>query len=160
NALLQSASGTGDIRLPFVSGAGASYRLKISGASVTYTLKISNTPLLVVTNTNDSGFGSLRQAIINANATAGLDTITFLIGSGAKSIHLSSLLPTITDPVIIDGTTQPGYAGSPLIELEGSGVGSSGDGLAIYAGGSTVRGLAINRFPSSGISLFQRGGNR
>src|SRR5260370_22422906 len=69
-----------------------------------------------VINTNDSGPGSLRQAILDANANAGPDTIRFSISSGPQAIAPLSPLPTITDPVTIDGTTQPGYSGAPLIE--------------------------------------------
>src|SRR4051812_45515636 len=59
-----------------------------------------------VTNTNFSGVGSLRQAIADANANPGLDTIVFNIpGSGVQTISFTSSA-TITDPVIIDGTTQ------------------------------------------------------
>ena len=106
-----------------------------------------------VTNTNDSGAGSLRQAIQDANTNPGTDTITFNIsGSGVKTINLSSALPAITSPVIIDGTTQPGFAGSPLIELNGTSV-TSGHGLSITAGNSTVKGLVINRFGFSGINM-------
>ena len=60
-----------------------------------------------VTNTNDTGAGSLRQAILDANALSGLDTISFSIGSGVQTISPLTTLPTITDPIIIDGTTQP-----------------------------------------------------
>jgi hypothetical protein len=61
-----------------------------------------------VINTNDSGIGSLRQAIIDANNNAGLDTITFNIsGSAIQTITLSSALPTITSPVTIQGSTTP-----------------------------------------------------
>ena len=75
----------------------------------------------VVTNTNDSGIGSLRQAILTANREVGLNTITFAIpGTGVHTISPASPLPTITDQVIIDGTTQPGFAGTPIIELDGS----------------------------------------
>src|SRR5437773_9644181 len=75
-----------------------------------------------VTNTNDSGPGSLRQALLNSNASAGVaDAINFLIGNGAQTISPASPLPTITDPVTIDATTQVGYVGSPLIELNGGG---------------------------------------
>lgn len=56
-----------------------------------------------VTNTNDSGTGSLRQAIIDANNNSGSDTILFNIGSGVATINLSSALPTITGTTIIDG---------------------------------------------------------
>jgi len=68
-----------------------------------------------VTNTNDSGAGSLRQAIIDANATAAIDTINFNIpGSGLHTLNLTSFLPFIDQPIIIDGTTQPGWsAGNP-----------------------------------------------
>ena len=104
----------------------------------------------VVTNTNNHGSGSLREAIINANATVGTDTIAFNIpGSGVKVINLLIALPEITERVVIDATTQPGYAGTPLIELDGFTVGSNGHGLLIKAGGSTVRGLAIVNFRSN-----------
>ncbi len=100
----------------------------------------------VVTNTNNHGSGSLREAMTNANATVGLDTIVFNIpGSGVKVINLLNALPDIIDPVVIDGATQPGYAGMPLIELDGSLVGTFGNVLVIKAGGSTVRGLAVGR---------------
>ena len=115
--------------------------------------------LPVVTNTQDSGTGSLRQVILDANANSGLDTITFNIaGGGQQTIQLLSALPVITDPVIIDGTTQPGFTDKPIIELDGSGAGI-GQGLQIDAGNSTVRGLVINRFPGNGILLRANGNN-
>ena len=111
----------------------------------------------VVTNVNNHGAGSLRDAIINANATAGTDTISFNIpGPGVKVISLLIALPELTDRVVIDATTQPGYAGTPVIELDGLGLGTAvnANGLSIKAGGTTVRGLAIVNFRSgSGISL-------
>jgi hypothetical protein len=74
----------------------------------------------VVTNTNDSGPGSLRQAILDANATTGADTIVFNIsGSGVQTISLSVALPNIIAPVTIDGTTQPDFSGTPVIGLNG-----------------------------------------
>lgn len=111
-----------------------------------------------VTNTNDSGPGSLRQAILDANAAAGADVIGFNIGSGGpQTIALISALPTITGTVIIDGATQPGYSGVPIIELNGAG--ASGDGLNITASNSTVRSLVINRFSSDGIEIRNSSGN-
>src|SRR5437667_4758637 len=57
-----------------------------------------------VTTTDDAGAGSLRQAILDANANPGADTITFNIsGSGLHTISPLSVLPDITDPVTIDG---------------------------------------------------------
>jgi titin len=114
-----------------------------------------------VINTNDSGDGSLRQAILNVNSGSGGDTIAFDInGGGVQTIHPLSALPTVTKSVTIDGTTQPGYNGSPLIELAGNLAGSSTDGLTITAGNSVVRGLDIDRFSGIGIRLEGSGGNR
>jgi hypothetical protein len=113
-----------------------------------------------VLNTNDSGPGSLRQAILDANAQPGMNTVRFNIGSGAQTIHVGSDgfggLPSITSPVILDGTTQPGFAGSPLIELDGTNAGPT-DGLDILAGNSTVRALVINRFQGSAVALYYTG---
>ena len=114
----------------------------------------------VVSSVNDSGVGSLRQAMVNANLTNGLDTITFRIpGRNAHRIALLSALPAIVDPVIIDGTTQPGYAtGRPVIELNGAGAGSS-VGLRLSSSFSVVRGLVINQFGGGGIRINGVGSN-
>ena len=124
-----------------------------------------------VLNTLDSGTGSLRQAIIDANGSIGPDVITFNIPvSGVQTIQTIqplTALPTITDPVTIDGYSQPGSSFNTLagpnnavlkIELDGSLAGSSA-GLLITAGGSTVRGLIINRFSRDGIQLEKKGHN-
>src|SRR5262249_13652790 len=59
-------------------------------------------------------------------------------------------LDIITDPVVIDGTTQPGFAGTPLIELNGSNINNP----ALWiASDCTVRGLIINRTHGPGIQL-------
>ncbi len=112
----------------------------------------------VVINTNDGGPGSLRQAILDANSDSSLTTITFNI-SGPLTIAPLSSLPTITAPVVIDGTSQPGWSGSPIIELSGANVGGVAQGLRMTGGGSTVRGLVINRWTGSGISLEGAGNN-
>lgn len=122
----------------------------------------------VVTNTNNSGSGSLAQAILDANANAGSDTITFNIpGSGVHTIAPASALPTITDPLTIDGYTQPGASANTLamgsnavLQIELSGVsGSVAAGLTISGGSSTIRGLVINRFNFYGIRIETNGGN-
>src|SRR5512135_2826797 len=87
---------------------------------------------------------TLREAVEAANAAPGPDIIRFSIGSGAKTIALLSPLPTITDPVTLDATTQPGYSGNPLIELDGSGAGPGANGFRINAGNSVVAGFVIN----------------
>ncbi len=112
----------------------------------------------LLANKGADGFISLREAIIAANNTGGLDTIRFNIGGGGlQTISLLSALPTISGAVVIDGSTQGGFAGVPLIELKGNGL--NADGLALQGGGSTVRGLIINGFDQYGISLTGAGGN-
>jgi hypothetical protein len=113
----------------------------------------------LVSNTANSGPGSLRQAILDSNAATGsTNTIDFNIsGSGVQTIAPLSALPTITHHVWIDGESQPGYSGTPLIELSGSQAGS-GDGLLITAPNVTVRGLDINDFSQgAGIQLTGTG---
>ncbi len=109
----------------------------------------------IVTNANDSGVGSLRNALEYANSNPGKDTITFNIpGTGPFAIQLLSPLPSITDPVVIDGFTQPGASNSKLmIELDGTNAGSGSNGLTIRASNCIVRGLVINRFSSAGILI-------
>jgi titin len=109
----------------------------------------------------DSGTGSLRDMITQANNNPGLDTINFNIpGSGVHVIAVQGNgLPTITDSVILDATTQPGYSATPLIQLDGSSVATNVTGLWISAGGSTVKGLAISHFTGSGIVLQGKGNN-
>ena len=121
--------------------------------------------ILQVTNTADSGAGSLRQAISDANATPGTNTITFNIpGPGAPTISLLTQLPVITNAVNIDGTTQPGYLGTPLIALNGNSLFGSACGLVIASGGNSVRALTIQRFKFNaatghGILIQGGGGN-
>ena len=107
-----------------------------------------------VTNTSDSGLGSLRWAITNANANPGPDTINFQIsGTAPFIISLLSALPAATDVTTIDATTQTGYSGTPVVELNGTSAGSSSVGLQLNSSFNIVKGLAINRFPSYGIVL-------
>jgi parallel beta-helix repeat protein len=118
-----------------------------------------------VTNTHDSGEGSLRQAIINANTLAGPEThnIVFNIpGTGLHTINLLSPLPAITSQLMIDGYTQaqPGdEVDVPRVELNGSLAGDGANGLIIAAGHCTVRALIINRFNDAGIRLRTNGVN-
>ena len=142
---------------PSMLARTVSYRVSDSVSSSSFvTGTINIITATTVTNANDSGAGSLRQAILNANTQPGLDTISFMIsGAGVKTIAPLTALPAITDALIIDGTTQPGYAGTPLIELNGTSAGAGTIGLLVVSGGSgsTIKGLAINRFTSAGIWL-------
>ncbi len=169
-----SADATGSARL------GANWNLEVRTGLIETGSAISaaaqgrwggTLSLFTVTNTNDSGAGSLRQALINANAMAGIDTITFNIaGSGVQTITLASAFPVITDAVVIDGTTQttnvgdtnPGTFGAggtvgvdqlalgtverPEIEIRGDN--SIANGFEVQASNTTIRGLAIYGFGS------------
>jgi hypothetical protein len=111
-----------------------------------------------VTNTNDSGAGSLRDAITSANQNAGADAISFNIaGGGTQTINLLTALPLVNGALTIDGMTQNPQATTPPIELNGAGAGLSATGINIFSGNCTVRGLVINRFDSLGVALG--GGN-
>jgi parallel beta-helix repeat protein len=123
--------------------------------------------IFVVTTTEDSGAGSLRQAILDANAHPGPDTIAFNIASapdpsGMYVILLDSLLPPVTETVTIDGTSQRGYLPrqGPIVEINGAQLDKSCAGVesGIYrdhagldvtgvgASGTTVQGLKLSNF--------------
>lgn len=102
---------------------------------------------------------SFRAALQESNMHSGADAIHFHIGTGSKSIKPGSSLPTITDPVTIDATTQPGCANYPCIILNGVNTGPAGFGLYVSAGTTTISGLVINRFANQGIFLKTNGGN-
>jgi CSLREA domain-containing protein len=123
----------------------------------------------IVNSTNDVNDGtcdpthcSLREAITAANGAAGSDTISFDIsGAGPHTIAPLAAFPTITSPVIIDGTTEPDYqVGLPVVELTGVNRTATQfwSGFEITAGGSTIKGLVINRF-FRGIRMQTAGGN-
>jgi parallel beta-helix repeat protein len=118
----------------------------------------------VVTNTSEGGVGSLRAAIHYAIDHPGT-TITFNIptsdpgyAGGVFSIRLTGHLPAlVVDGTSIDGTTQPGYAGSPLIVLDGSQIlpeAGAVPGLLVYSANCTVKGLSIANFPWVGLALL------
>src|SRR5215475_10088760 len=124
--------------------------------------------VFTVTNTNDSGTGSLRQAITDANSMGG-GTINFSItGSGVHTISPLTVLPTITQTVTIDGYTQTGAVANTnpptmglntvlKIELNGVNSGSNFSGLIINADNCTVQGLVINSFTHDAIDVCTDG---
>lgn len=113
---------------------------------------------------------TLRAALQEANASAGIDTIEFGIpaadaghSGGVWTIAPGSALPPITAPVTIDGYTQPGASANTravgndavlAIEIDGH-LTSGVPGLALNSGssGSTVRGLVVNRFTSALVNV-------
>jgi hypothetical protein len=117
-----------------------------------------------VTNTSDAGAGSLRQALLDANANGGADTIAFAIpGSGVHTIVLGSALPFVTDVLTIDGYTQPGSSPNTLplsqgtnavlnVEVSGAAVATE-PCLTWAAGGGRIQGLTMNRCPIGTIHV-------
>jgi hypothetical protein len=117
----------------------------------------------VVSNTSDSGWGSLRWAIANAEGHQGRDTITFNIsGAGVHVITPATDLPTINDQVSIDGYSQPGAVRATdtdpaelMIEIDAS---NTSRGLELITDASSVRGLIVHSatgafFDGDGIRL-------
>ncbi|MDQ4120908.1 MAG: hypothetical protein M3209_05635 [Acidobacteriota bacterium] len=124
--------------------------------AVAFLTGASQAATFTVTNTADSGGGSLRQAILNANASAGADTINFNIAGGGVHTILpqgANPLPEITDSVTINGTTQPGYAGNPVIEIDGSSLDQTKiySGIIVRNGNVIIKALVIRDFLGRGI---------
>lgn len=130
--------------------------------------------IYTVTNTNNSGSGSLRQALINAESAGGLNGITFNIpGSGCpKVIALQSELPPITQPLVIQGYSQPGAIGnnsessfnaSLCVVLDDAGSVSRGlviDDTAPPDASVTIEGLGFNGFATAAIDVRGGGDHR
>lgn len=110
-----------------------------------------------VTNTADSGPGSLRFAIEEAADISNAEIAFNIPPSSGLTISLQTPLPIIEDALIIDGTTQPGFAGTPIVEIDGSDV--VGQGFHLYAFNCVIRGLVINGFLGNGIFVFRGGSN-
>lgn len=92
--------------------------------------------------------------------TPGFDEIVFAIGTGPVTIGLASALPTVSDAVRIDGRTQPGYAGTPLVQLSGAGVpGGTANGLLVSNAAVTILGLSITGFPADGVQIVSGSGS-
>ncbi|MCY7348217.1 MAG: carboxypeptidase regulatory-like domain-containing protein [Pyrinomonadaceae bacterium] len=141
-----TTSGTDTVRVTDVFGTTADASVTVNSS-------------FFVTNTNDSGAGSLRQAIFDANNTPGTQIIRFNIaGTAPFTITPNSELPALIQPIIIDGTTQPGFNGTPIVELNGTNA-VTNPCLRIFGGNSTVKGLVINRCRFSAIFIFSGGGS-
>ena len=104
---------------------------------------------IAVTNLNDHGAGSLRQALLTANSSGGADTITFDV---AGTINLTSgALPMVMGQVDLDGASAPGFSGTPRVEINFHGF----SGLQFVAGasGSTLQSLSLVGAASGGVTL-------
>jgi hypothetical protein len=115
---------------------------------------VTITHMLYVRNLNDSGDGSLRWTIDNANNHAGADTIVFSV---AGTVNVLSPLPELNDTTggtIIDGTTAPGYAGSPVVALLGPGTTTSAAGIQVTSADNELRALQVGSF-RYGIQIWR-----
>ena len=154
-------------------------------ATITVTSALDTIALDGLVTLREAITSANNNASINADVvtqgpyeTAIADSIHFNIpGTGVKTIHVGETglgpLPIITGPVIIDGYTQPGASVNTnsvesmlglntvlKIELDGTSAGGESDGLRIFSGGgSTIRGLVINRFTGRGIHLSTSNNN-
>lgn len=123
----------------------------------------STAPVLTVTNTNDWGIGSLRQALIDANAAPNLNEIRFNIsGSCPRTITLASLLPDIVHPVVINGYSQPGstrntailgWNANLCIVLNGANQITGAYGFNVNTGASANATVSIEGIAFSGHSI-------
>lgn len=127
----------------------------LSAATITVNSNLDGTPAADASCT-------LREAIIAANtdtafngcaAGSGADTIAFAIGSGAQGITLLEPLPDITETVTIDGTTQPGYSGAPLIVVNGGGTISHAFSIVPGGDGSSILAIEIEDFSTDAIRI-------
>lgn len=119
----------------------------------------------VVTNTASSGAASLAQAIADANATPAEDLVVFNI-AGVGPHVIGGSLPPITQPLVIDGSTQPGSVRNTVVsgstnaviavQLDGSSLPIAGSVVSINSL-VTLRGLSITGFGSKGSGVFVSG---
>jgi hypothetical protein len=144
----------------FLARNGVTHRI---GIILYLTLMIAAGTLLradiyTVTNQEAIGPGSIDEAVTLANSHGGPDQIHFNIpGPGPHVIVATNGARNLAwSPAVIDATTQPGYAGTPLIVLDGQ-YATTSPGIGLSWPGCTVRGLAICRF-SIGMSLLQADG--
>jgi len=117
--------------------------------------------VFTVNTTSDTDDGAcsashctLREAINAANLAADGAVIAFDIpGPGPHTIRPTSNLPFLLGRIVVDGTTQSDFAGTPVIELDGTNAGSFAQGLNVADSGNVIRGLVVNRFSDVGISI-------
>ncbi len=138
-------------------------------------IRIEVEDALIVNSTSDSGDANrgdglcetaitgqctLRAAIQEANAWPGTDTIHFDIPTsdpghvgGIWTFTPASGYAAMTEPVDVDATTQPGYSGNPVIQLDGIGAIGSTAGLLLHTSNSTIAGFIVHSFPDDGLEI-------
>jgi len=115
---------------------------------------IGSASIYMVANTNDSGAGSLREAIAGANSHVGADWILFDSSLLGKTVYPLTALPSLSDSgTLLDGNIDTN--GTPDITIDGKNLPTGQNGLMIgpTASGCTITGFAIVRCPQYGISI-------
>lgn len=103
---------------------------------------------------------TLRAALEEANASTGVDTVTFeILGGGPYVISPFIDLPPLIEGVVIDGTTVDDFDGVPLVVVDGSSADGSGLGIVVQGTDSTVRGLALTGWNGDALTLAGSGGH-
>ncbi len=99
------------------------------------------------------GVCTLRAAIEEANASGGADVIEFSVGSGQITISPGSFYDDISEQITIDGTSQPGYSGSPIVKIDGTSAGDNACAFTADINGSdhVFNGLVLVNFDECGI---------
>ncbi len=117
-----------------------------------FALSVATRPSIVVTNTNNLGGGSLRQAVLDANTAGGGDVIEFNIpGAGPHTVALTSALSQITGRTVIDGRSEPDFGGAPVVEIDGSAATGFGIDFDTGSEGSALFGLVVGGFSTGGV---------
>jgi hypothetical protein len=118
----------------------------------------------VVTTTADVGLGSLRAAMYYAADHPGsgvsfnIPTTDHGYSNGVFTIQLTGHLPPLAaDGMVIDGSTQPGFNGQPLIVVDGSQIlpetFTSNSGLLIYSANNQVKSVSFHGFNWNGLTF-------
>jgi CSLREA domain-containing protein len=133
--------------LVVLRGGSASPSVVLSAPAETI---VVNTTIDDFTDCGGAGPCSLRSAIERANQIGGAEIDFDIPGDGVHTIHVQAQLPVIIRPVTIEGGTQPGFGGTPIIEIKGDQLSGQGgvDGLKIRASNCFVDNLDINSFPA------------
>jgi parallel beta-helix repeat protein len=107
---------------------------------------------LATTNTGSGNSGTLFYCISQANMSSGPHLINFSV-AGTIAINASpAVLPTLVQGITIDGTTAPGYSGTPVVILNGTGL-TGGNGITITSPDCKIYGLDITNFPYRGMLI-------
>jgi len=127
-------------------------RIRVITVSLLFIISSAMAATYTVTSSGDANSsGTLRWAINQANAGPGADIIAFNM-SAPYLVSPTGTLPTVTEEVLINGRTQPGYAGIPLVCIDGGG--TLADGLIVQGESIQIRAVRVSGFSNAGLSFY------